>query len=244
MKINNKQNKSAIYGSYAKYYDILYSFIDYKKETEAIVKLIKNKKRTSGKKLLEVACGTGNYTVFLAQYFDTTGSDVSPDMIRLAKKKTKDADFIIADMQNFSTKTKFEIIACLASSIGYLKNYSELKKTISNFARHISPGGLLVIEPTQMTLENYKAGTPYCMVHNGQDIKIARLTVAKKSGITAILQDHFLVAERNKSVISFQDTNKLAMFDQKKFIQIMQESGFETSVEMAGKKTVLVGIKQ
>ena len=59
----------------AKYYDLIYSWKDYKKEVENINKLILKYKQSRGKRLLEVACGTGHHL----QYFkDKSNPSRSP----------------------------------------------------------------------------------------------------------------------------------------------------------------------
>ncbi|MEI8008852.1 MAG: hypothetical protein WCI00_05715 [bacterium] len=50
--------KTSIYRELAKYYDLIYSSKDYKKEADIIHKLITKYKKTNGNALLEVACGT------------------------------------------------------------------------------------------------------------------------------------------------------------------------------------------
>jgi len=48
----------AIYRDLAKYYDLIYTWKDYKKEANTIKQLIVAYKKTNGNTLLEVACGT------------------------------------------------------------------------------------------------------------------------------------------------------------------------------------------
>ena len=50
----------ALYKELAKYYDLIYSFKDYKKESEILVKLIRKYKQSDDKSLLDVGCGTNN----------------------------------------------------------------------------------------------------------------------------------------------------------------------------------------
>jgi len=49
------------YGELAKYYDMIYAWKDYAKESRTLSKLIRHYKRASGSNLLDVGCGTGKH---------------------------------------------------------------------------------------------------------------------------------------------------------------------------------------
>ena len=50
-----------LYKDLAKYYDLIYEWKDYKKEVEKIEGIIKKTKKSRGKDLLEMACGTAHH---------------------------------------------------------------------------------------------------------------------------------------------------------------------------------------
>jgi len=54
-----------LYNKTAKYYDLIYGWKDYRKESEFIHKLIQKHKKNTGNELLDVACGTGNHIRYL-----------------------------------------------------------------------------------------------------------------------------------------------------------------------------------
>ena len=51
------------------YYDQIYSAKDYRAETDLLVTLIQQHQRTEGKRLLDVACGTGRHLEYLREYY-------------------------------------------------------------------------------------------------------------------------------------------------------------------------------
>src|SRR2546422_7047530 len=58
-----------MYRQLANYYDEIYHFKNYQKEAGKIDALIQRHKKSSGNRLLDVACGTGNHIEYLKQHF-------------------------------------------------------------------------------------------------------------------------------------------------------------------------------
>ena len=74
---------------------------------------------------------------------------------------------------------EFDIITCLFSSIGYVKTYANLEKSMHSFAKHVKTGGIVIIEP-RFTAETYKTGSPHLSTYEDKDLKIARAVVSNK----------------------------------------------------------------
>jgi len=209
----------------AKYYDLLYAWKPYEKEANTIHDLIQKNKKTSGSEMLDVACGTGNHIQFLKKDYKITGTDLNKDMLKVAKKKFPKLKFQQANMISFNLKKKFDVITCLFSSIGYVKTYANLKKTVASFSKHLKTGGVLIIEPF-ITKEAYHSGRPHANFVNEPDVKICRMNVNKKRGNIAILDFHFLIATK-KGIGHLHDKHKLGLFDIDKFLQILKDNSFQ-----------------
>lgn len=233
-----------MYEELAKYYDLIYDWKDYKKEANIIKKLISRYKKSEGSELLDVACGTGNHIQFLKKNYKITGTDLNKDMLKVAKKKFPKLMFQQANMVSFDLKKKFDVITCLFSSIGYVKTYANLKKTIASFSKHLKTGGVLIIEPF-ITKEAYKSGRPHANFVNEPDVKICRVNVSQKRGNIAILDFHFLVATK-KGIGYLRDKHKLGLFDIDKFLQILKYNGFQAKYLKNGlmkDRGLFIGIK-
>ena len=75
-------------------------------------------------KLLDLCCGTGRYSLALAQRgFAVTGLDLSSSLIDFAKKRSKElgvkVDFIVRDMRNIPFSGYFDGILNMFTSFGY-----------------------------------------------------------------------------------------------------------------------------
>ncbi|MFP4402961.1 MAG: class I SAM-dependent DNA methyltransferase [Candidatus Woesearchaeota archaeon] len=214
--------QKSLYTDLAKYYDLIYSWKDYMKESEKLVKLILKYKKSNGNNLLEVGCGTGKHLSYLKNNFSCIGIDLNLGILNIAKKNVKDVSFKKADMINFNLNKKFDIITCLFSSIGYVKTYKNLEKTIKNFSLNLNKGGVLIIEPW-FTMAIYKKGLPHMTVYEDDKIKIARLSVSNIKKNVSILDMHYLIAEKNKTVLHFIDRHELGLFEIDKTLKIMEK---------------------
>jgi ubiquinone/menaquinone biosynthesis C-methylase UbiE len=234
-----------MYKELAKYYDLIYSWKNYKKEANQINKLIKKYKNSDGNKLLDVACGTGKHLQYFKNKFSCTGIDLNDEMLKVAKTNVSDVSFTQADMITFDLRNIFDVIICLFSSIGYVKTYDNLEKTIVNFSKHLKSGGIVIIEPW-FTKSSYWVGIPGMTTYNGEDIKIARVNTTSLQSNISIMEMHYLIAEKNKEVIYFVDKHELGLFETDKFLEIMNNAGMESDFLKDGlmkDRGLYIGIK-
>ncbi|MFX1417860.1 MAG: class I SAM-dependent DNA methyltransferase [Promethearchaeota archaeon] len=234
-----------MYKKLAKYYDLIYSFKDYKAEVKTIKNLIEKYKKSSGNKLLDVGCGTGKHLEYLKDKFSCTGCDINSEILEIAKNNVNDVFFTQADMVNLDLKNKYDIILCLFSGIGYVKTYDNLNKTILNFANHLEKGGVVIIEPW-FTKSTYDVGRPGMTTYDGEDIKIARLNDTKLENHISIMEMHYLIAERNKAVEYFVEKHELGLFEINDFLEFMTKAGLKAEYLKDGlmeKRGLYLGIK-
>lgn len=212
-----------IYKKFAQYYDSIYSWKDYKAESEKIRSLTKKYKTSRGREMLDVACGTGNHIQYMKKYFKITGIDLDKDMLRIARKKFPDVKFVRGDMKTFLLNKQFDVIVCLFSSIAHLKTYNNLEKTIRNFSRHLKSGGVVIIEPF-VSPELYIDNILDAYTVDMPDLKLTRMNRSKRKGNIAIYDFHFLVGERGR-IRYFVDVMKLGMFESSRVLKIMKNAG-------------------
>ncbi len=140
-------SKRHFYTTLAPYYDRIYHFVDYRKQAEWFCRLIQRYKRSPGKSVLDVCCGTGTHAALLTKYsFAVTGLDISKEILMEARRNYPTTKFIQADMRTFSLKKKFDVILCFFNSILYNSSFCELRTTIANFANHLQPGGVVIFD--------------------------------------------------------------------------------------------------
>jgi malonyl-CoA O-methyltransferase len=97
------------------------------------------------KTILDIGCGTGNFTSMLADKFPAAkiiGLDFSQEMIAKAsqKLKNKNIQFICAEGENFLEETADKSFDLVVSN-GSLQWFSDHDKALNNIARILLPGG-------------------------------------------------------------------------------------------------------
>ena len=234
------------YTKLAKYYDLIYDFKNYKKESEIIVNLIQKYKKTKGNNLLDAGCGTGKYLKYLNSKYNCEGFDLSSDMIEIAKSNFPEIKFTVDDMTNFSFNIQYDIIICLFSSIGYLQTLSNVKKTISNFSKHTKKGGIIIIE-SWLSPKDFIEGIPDLITYENNNIRIAKMEIGRVVDEKSILDMQYLIAEKDKDTIYLKDKHIMGLFEHSQIVNIMKEKGFRTKIYkygIFGKRVLFIGIKR
>ncbi len=195
-----------MYAQMATYYDEIYSFKNYEREVKKLHALITQYKRSGGNSLLDVACGTGNHIAHFKQYYTVEGLDLNIEMLKIARKKLPSITFHQGDMTSLSLNGQFDIITCLFSAIGHVKTKSRMRRAISSMARHIFPGGVLVVEPW-ITPENFRSGIVGANFVDKPSLKIARINISKVRGAVSSFEYHYLIGtpEEIQHVIDRED---------------------------------------
>lgn len=70
-------SKKPIFKDLAKYYDLIYSWKEYKNEAQVIKSLIEKYKKSDSNNLLEVACGTGKHIQYFKDSFSILATDAN-----------------------------------------------------------------------------------------------------------------------------------------------------------------------
>ncbi len=111
-------------------------------------KLPQTQNITGKYRILELGCGTGNFTSLLADRYpdaEITGLDFSPEMIARAKHKLLDGniEFVIAEGEEYLENHADESFNLIASN-GSLQWFSDHDTALKNIARTLLPGGVFL----------------------------------------------------------------------------------------------------
>ena len=114
-------------------------------------------------------------------------------------------------MQRFRLSERFDVITCLFSAIGYTRSEQDLRRTISNFARHLNPGGVLIVEPW-LTPTEYRTGSIHVGTYGSREQPIVRMNSSERRGSRSVMDMHYLVADGGK-IRHWVERHALMLFD-------------------------------
>lgn len=143
---------SSYLGRHAELYDLFYADKPYHEEATFVHQCLQKYGGDNIRRLLEIACGTGNHAFELEKYgYEIVAIDYSEDMIAQAKLKQKERGSSVAffcdDMRTLDNVTEtFDTAVCLFDSIGYVLTNEALQRTLKNINRCLQADGLFVFE--------------------------------------------------------------------------------------------------
>lgn len=195
----------------AQVYDRVYAWKDYRAEARRVRELVQRFGPPQAQTLLDVACGTGSHLAYLSRWYDVTGIDANREMLRQARRKLPRVRLVHGRMQDFRLGQRFDVITCLFSAIGHVRSRRDLTRTLANFARHLNPGGVVIVEPW-LTPEEYQSGSVHLATSGTADQPIARMNSSQRRGNRSVMDMHYLVAEGGK-VLYWVERHDLALFN-------------------------------
>lgn len=135
------------YEQISQYYDYIFPTGD------AQVKFIKNVTGQPPKAVLDVACGTGGYSLALAKEdYHVVATDLDAKMVQQLDIKANKAGTAIrslqADMLEIGDKitNKFDTVFCIGNSIVHLKNLLQIKSFLINAKKLLNDNGSLILQ--------------------------------------------------------------------------------------------------
>ena len=105
------------------------------------------------KRVLDIACGTGQVTVRLARSgYEMFGVDKALEMMQVAREKARNMRVKIglaqSDMRSLPFKRTFDAAICLYDSINYMLTREDLRKAFLSAASVLKTGGLYIFDVT------------------------------------------------------------------------------------------------
>lgn len=137
------------YEDFAQFYDTLMYDVDYAKWHEYINQVL-NRYNVFPQKVLEMACGTGNFTKYLCEDgYEVTCFDTSDDMLSVAFDKLsmfKKLTILSQNMIDFELNEKFDLVLSICDSINYITDYEDLINVFANVYKHLQENGVFIFD--------------------------------------------------------------------------------------------------
>lgn len=115
--------------------------------------------RSAPASVLDAGCGTGRVGRELARRgVEVVGIDIDAEMLDTARRKAPDVDWKLANLSTVDLGRLFDAIVMAGNVMIFLEPGTE-EGVITNMARHLSTGGVLVagfqLQPGRLSLDRY-----------------------------------------------------------------------------------------
>ncbi|GAA3795806.1 hypothetical protein GCM10022226_13990 [Sphaerisporangium flaviroseum] len=231
---------SNVYGAeVSEVYDFLYQGRgkEYAKEAEVVAGLVRHRNPLAAS-LLDVACGTGEHLATLKAIFgDVEGVELSDTMRATARRKLADVPVHGGDIRDFDLGRTFDAVCSLYSTVGYMASTAELDAAVATMARHVSPGGVLIVEPWYFP-GRFRDG------HIGDDIiradgrTVARVARSVRVGDSVRQEAHYIVAD-SAGIRHFDHVQVFTLFEPAEYVAAFERAG--CTVEYVERDDILAG---
>ncbi|MGW5051346.1 class I SAM-dependent DNA methyltransferase [Actinokineospora sp. NPDC004072] len=210
-------------------YDLVYlgRARDYAAEAITVAKAVRAA-RPDAASLLDVACGTGEHlATFQAEFERVEGVELSAQMCDRARAKLPDVPIHLGDMRDFAIDGRFDAVCCLFSSTSYMTSTDELDKAVANMAGHLTPGGVLLVDPWYFP-ETYIDGYISDSVVRDDVRTVARLSHSRREGRSVRQEAHFLSATE-RGIDHFVTVQRMTLFTREEYTAALEKAGCETT---------------
>lgn len=223
----------------ARYYDPLMDHVNYDRWFTIVLALGELLERNP--RHLDAACGTGTLARKLHQVgWDSSGVDLSPAMVREARRKCRDLPLAVADLCALPFVGAFDVVTCLFDSLNFLLSEDELARAFRSLHGSLRDCGIFYADiiTERMVTEHFE-GQEWVETNSGFQSRWSSSYDRK----TAVAESRVQVNTGTVSPI------RERIYDVQRVTALMEEAGFEIlgsvdaeSWKTPGRKTTRIDI--
>ena len=105
------------------------------------------------KKNLDICCGTGTLCGFFKENnIETKGVDISSAMLKVARNKYPNIEFIEADVVKYQDDETYDFVTCIDDAFNHIVDVDDAKKVIKNIYKLLRVNGLFILDINNFNL--------------------------------------------------------------------------------------------
>lgn len=225
--------------TFAEIYDSMMEYVDYDEWSRLIDKKISP--FIKDKNILEIGCGTGEIAVRMQKKgYKVEAIDNSIEMLKLAKEKYKNIEFIKKDMRNLEYEEKFDAVISVFDTLNYLNSYDDLIFSLEGIKKSLKSKGVFLFDIiTKKMLENMFPDGIFADDRDNMTILWKHREIDNLEEIST----SFFIKEEENNYYRVDEVFMKKMFSMKKLDEIIEKPGFkllkkELNEEIAGPRVI------
>jgi len=235
--------KQCNYKNLAEYYDAieLSTGDNYEKINNLLDRFFKKYK---AKTVLDMTCGTGAQTISLRKKgYKITGSDISRDMLKIARKKSKGRGipYYHGDIRTSQFGT-FDAVIAIFNAIGHLSK-KDFSKAVRNVGRNLKDEGLFIFDIFNLDFMKSGGFIKYKFIdeaseHDGKKfVRFNKNKINYKSGIMRMNQETY-IQQGLENPNLYKESWDMQLYSSDELKEILERSGFRVIgfYDFSGKK--------
>lgn len=216
------------YATFAEHYDE----IEIDKDRSNILNNVIDKllKKFKVKKILDMTCGTGVQVKYISgKGYDIIGSDLSKEMLDIAKKKCSNINFYQGDIR-IAQYGKFDAVITIFNAIGHLSR-KDFEKAINNISKNLNKGGIYIfdifnLEFMKNNFINHEFIDVAKEIGNLKAVRFNNNHIDIKNGIMHINQKT-LVQEGISKIKSMMGEWDMQIYSSEQLKELLEKNGFK-----------------
>lgn len=224
-----------IYGEFASVYDMFMDNIPYVQWHKYIKDLLINNNVSQGT-LVELACGTGTMTKYLAEDgYDVIGTDISEDMLSVARDKCPDEVLLLhQDMRELTLAHEVDAVLCVCDGMNYLLTEEDIEKTARGVYSYLKDNGIFLFDMKTKTFYKEDLGN-YTFTENRDEASLIwENEYHEDSGIHEYLLTIYQLVDEERDLFSrAEEYHRQRAYDNLKIQKILEKVGF-TNIQLFG----------
>lgn len=210
------------YSSFSEFYDKLMCNVDYERRAEYVMSLFRKFDKTPSL-LLDLACGTGNFTrLFKTENTDVIGVDPSVEMLNIARQKSPQILFLNQSAEELDLFGTVDGAVCLMDSLNHITEYENFKKALCRVSLFLEKGRLFIFDlNTQYKHNNILANNAF--VYEEDDVFCVWQNQTEDS-LTDIYLDFFIKNEKDMYLRECEEFSERA-YSKRQVVDAVNASG-------------------
>ncbi|HHV28431.1 MAG TPA: class I SAM-dependent methyltransferase [Clostridium sp.] len=219
----------SFYGEISKYYDYIFPV------GENQLNFIKDCAGSPGGRILDVACGSGGYSIELAKAgYLMTAVDIEDGMVEKVKTKAAENGLSInafkCDMRELEEKVRerFNAIFCIGNSLVHLANLKEIADALTQMKHILADDGCLVLQTVNYDrIIKYNLDGLPTIANDEFGVEFVRKYKFKKESNT-IDFNTTLIIKKGDSKAEYNNSVELLPLRSSELAWALKEAGFTT----------------